>query len=151
MVSDICSLSNQTLLACGYKVNLQVNHSLLNLCACYIYNKQRRGHLVGSREYALDGLAADVEALEGLPGLDLLEDADPLLHHRLQVGLVRHDSRIPHRLGGEEETSGAGREAGKRVLPEEREASSEADKHVVAAAGRVRLRQRVFEVSPAWS
>jgi hypothetical protein len=56
-----------------------------------------------------DGLASDVEALEGLLGLDLLELPDPLLRHRLKVGHVGLDVRCRGR--------GRGRRLPLRFLP----------------------------------
>jgi hypothetical protein len=117
-----------------------------------------------SWEHSLDRITADVEPLEGLLRLDLLEHADPLLCNSLQVGIVaRNDERrgrglalalplrllpsggaLTHRGGAEvarEEAGGAeeGREKGAgRILPDEREASPEADKHKAAEAETMR-------------
>jgi len=46
---------------------------------------------MGEIKLSLDGLAADVEPVEGLPSLDLLEHADPLVCDSLQVGVVARD------------------------------------------------------------
>ena len=103
-------------------------------------------------EHSLDDLAADVEPVEGLPSLDLLEHADPLVCDSLQVGVVARDDRgrsrgggfglgflsgsgaLTHPVGGgevvEEAAGGTGRRRGKEAgcaLPDEREASPEAN------------------------
>ena len=112
---------------------------------------------MGEIKLSLDGLAADVEPVEGLPCLDLLEHADPLVCDGLQVGVIARDDRgrsrggglglplgvlsgsgaLTHPVGGGEvvqEAAGGmerrrGKEAGPPgcVLPDEREASPEAN------------------------
>ena len=54
----------------------------------------------GEIEHSLDDLAADVEPVDGLPSLDLLEHADPLVCDSLQVGVVARDDRGRSRGGG---------------------------------------------------
>jgi len=55
---------------------------------------------MGEIKLSLDGLAADVEPVEGLPCLDLLEHADPLVRDGLQVGFIARDDRGGSRGGG---------------------------------------------------
>ena len=114
--------------------------------------RQQARKQMGEIKLSLDGLAADVEPVEGLPCLDLLEHADPLVRDGLQVGFIARDDRGRSRGGGlglgvlsgsgalthpvgagevvEEAAGGTGRRRGKEAgcaLPDEREASPEAN------------------------
>ena len=118
--------------------------------------RQQARKQMGEIKLSLDGLAADVEPVEGLPCLDLLEHADPLVRDGLQVGFIARDDRggsrggglvlglplgvlsgsgaLTHPVGGgevvEEAAGGTGRRRGKEAgcaLPDEREASPEAN------------------------
>ena len=136
---------------CEYlKLNLSVNFEPHDT------NSATSTEADGEIEHSLDDLAADVEPVDGLPSLDVLEHADPLVCDGLQVGVIARDDRgrsrggglglglplgvlsgsgaLTHPVGGgevvQEAAGGMERRRGKEAgcaLPDEREASPEAN------------------------